>query len=151
MRASCRQSGAIEHPYPLGRYRFDWHIDTGITKDPVDNLLAGVQWLLAMAWTVLLYALSAVLLAFQWAFSLDLLGEAMTPARRGLPIASRLRTRIPVVTTGFPDAPERIRTSDLRFRRPTLYPAELRALAHARPVMVAARRRAAARRIRLRP
>ncbi len=31
-RASCRQSGAIEHPYPLGRYRFDWHIDTGITK-----------------------------------------------------------------------------------------------------------------------
>jgi hypothetical protein len=26
------------------------------------------------------------------------------------------------------DAPERIRTSDLRFRRPTLYPAELRAL-----------------------
>src|SRR5689334_8482949 len=25
------------------------------------------------------------------------------------------------------DAPERIRTSDLRFRRPTLYPAELRA------------------------
>jgi hypothetical protein len=28
-----------------------------------------------------------------------------------------------------PSAPERIRTSDLRFRRPTLYPAELRALA----------------------
>ncbi len=28
----------------------------------------------------------------------------------------------------FPNAPERIRTSDLRFRRPTLYPAELRAL-----------------------
>ena len=29
--------------------------------------------------------------------------------------------------SGFLDAPERIRTSDLRFRRPTLYPAELRA------------------------
>src|SRR4051812_1197840 len=28
---------------------------------------------------------------------------------------------------GFGSAPERIRTSDLRFRRPTLYPAELRA------------------------
>ena len=83
-RASCRQSGAIEHPYPLGRYRFDWHIDTGITKDPVNNLLAGVQWLVAMAWVSLLYALSAVLLAFQWAFSLDLLGQAMAPARRGL-------------------------------------------------------------------
>jgi len=83
-RASCRQSGAIEHPYPLGRYRFDWHIDTGITKDPVNNLLAGVQWLVAMAWIALLYALNAVLLAFQWAFSLDLLANAMGPARRGL-------------------------------------------------------------------
>jgi hypothetical protein len=30
---------------------------------------------------------------------------------------------------GFPDAPGEIRTPDLRFRRPTLYPAELRALA----------------------
>ena len=30
--------------------------------------------------------------------------------------------------SGPGDAPERIRTSDLRFRRPTLYPAELRAL-----------------------
>src|SRR5207249_3314532 len=29
----------------------------------------------------------------------------------------------------FRSAPERIRTSDLRFRRPTLYPAELRAQA----------------------
>jgi hypothetical protein len=28
---------------------------------------------------------------------------------------------------GISNAPERIRTSDLRFRRPTLYPAELRA------------------------
>jgi hypothetical protein len=28
---------------------------------------------------------------------------------------------------GLCSAPERIRTSDLRFRRPTLYPAELRA------------------------
>jgi hypothetical protein len=33
----------------------------------------------------------------------------------------------PAVSSWFLDAPERIRTSDLRFRRPTLYPAELRA------------------------
>jgi hypothetical protein len=32
-----------------------------------------------------------------------------------------------VFSRPFADAPERIRTSDLRFRRPTLYPAELRA------------------------
>src|SRR3954454_13076000 len=36
--------------------------------------------------------------------------------------------RKPCVSKGFNSAPERIRTSDLRFRRPTLYPAELRAL-----------------------
>ena len=31
--------------------------------------------------------------------------------------------------SGFLNAPERIRTSNLRFRRPTLYPIELQALA----------------------
>src|SRR5919109_2295282 len=33
---------------------------------------------------------------------------------------------------GFRSAPDRIRTCDLRFRRPTLYPAELRARAAGR-------------------
>jgi hypothetical protein len=37
-------------------------------------------------------------------------------------------SRVPAASRSFPpNAPERIRTSDLRFRRPTLYPAELRA------------------------
>ncbi len=83
-RSDCEATGAIEHSYPLDRYRFDWHIDTGITKDPTSNLLAAVQWLLAMAWLTLLYALKGVLLAFQWAFSLNLLGEAMRPTRQAL-------------------------------------------------------------------
>src|SRR3954467_13619356 len=40
----------------------------------------------------------------------------------------RPRAREPDDLQGVPrSAPERIRTSDLRFRRPTLYPAELRA------------------------
>ncbi|MTD44873.1 hypothetical protein GKE82_11365 [Conexibacter sp. W3-3-2] len=89
-RADCAATGAIEHPYPLDRYRFDWHIDTGLTKDPTSNLLAAVQWLLSMAWLALLYGLKGVLLAFQWAFSLDLLNEAMRPARDAL---QRLHTR----------------------------------------------------------
>ena len=38
-----------------------------------------------------------------------------------------LTTTKPPRLRGFRSAPERIRTSDLRFRRPTLYPAELRA------------------------
>lgn len=83
-RADCRATGAIEHPYPIDRYRFDWHIDTGITKDPVNNLLAAIQWLLSIVWLALLYLLKGVLLAFQWSFSLDLLGDAMAPARRSL-------------------------------------------------------------------
>jgi hypothetical protein len=89
-RGACEQTGAIEHPYPLDRYRFDWHIDTGLTKDPTSNLLAAVQWLLSMAWLALLYALKGVLLGFQWAFSLDLLHEAMSPTRRAL---QRLHTQ----------------------------------------------------------
>ncbi len=40
----------------------------------------------------------------------------------------------------FGDAPERIRTSDLRFRRPTLYPAELRAHERLRSLAAAAER-----------
>jgi len=83
-RAACRATGAIEHAYPLDRYRFDWHIDTGLTKDPVDNLLAGIQWVLSMAWLALLWAMKGVLLGFQWAFSLDLTGEALTPVRGAL-------------------------------------------------------------------
>src|SRR4051795_157812 len=43
-------------------------------------------------------------------------------------------------SSGPGSAPERIRTSDLRFRRPTLYPAELRAQ---RRTSVAAERRPA--------
>ncbi len=40
---------------------------------------------------------------------------------------------------GFPDAPGEIRTPDLRFRRPTLYPAELRA--PGRSILASAQRR----------
>lgn len=89
-RADCRATGALEHPYPLDRYRFDWHIDTGITNDPTNNLLAAIQWLLAMAWLALLYLLKGVLLAFQWAFSLDPLSEAMQPTSKAL---TQLHTR----------------------------------------------------------
>jgi hypothetical protein len=82
-RRACERAGAVEHAYPLDRYRFDWHIDTGVTKVE-NNLNATVQWLVAIVWTLLLYLAKAVLLAFQWAFSLDLVGVAMRPAARAL-------------------------------------------------------------------
>ena len=61
--------------------------------------------------------------------------HAARRAVRPLPITmlghARIFDRAPQpeapVFMGLFDAPERIRTSDLRFRRPTLYPAELRA------------------------
>lgn len=82
-RTHCRATGAIEHPYPLEHYRFDWHITTGITH-VTENLLSAVQWLCSIAWMIALYALKGVLLMFQWAFSLDLLGRAMAGARAAL-------------------------------------------------------------------
>jgi hypothetical protein len=82
-RRSCTESGSVEHPYPLDRYRYDWHIDTGVTK--VDNNLnATLQWLVALLWQGVLYATKGVVLLFQWAFSLDLLDEAMRPVSSAL-------------------------------------------------------------------
>lgn len=82
-RARCERSGALEHPYPLDRYRFDWHIDTGITK--VDNNIhAFFQFAIALLWQGVLWSAKAILLAFQWAFSLDLLGDALGPMRMAL-------------------------------------------------------------------
>ncbi len=81
--AACASSGAPEHAYPLDRYRFDWHIATGLTSFD-DNVAAIVQWLVALLWTGVLYATEAVLLVFQWAFSLDLLDRALAPAARAM-------------------------------------------------------------------
>jgi hypothetical protein len=81
--ANCRKTGSLERPYPLEHYRFDWHIKTGITKF-TGNLLSAIQWFAQLLWTDLLYLLQGVLLVFQWAFSLDLLGSAMSGLRSAL-------------------------------------------------------------------
>src|SRR3954447_17187820 len=82
-RAHCRATGAIEHPYPLDHYRFDWHITTGVTHI-TENFLAVVQWVCSIVWMGSLYLLKGALLMFQWAFSLDLLGKSMAGARATL-------------------------------------------------------------------
>ena len=59
------------------------------------------------------------------------LGETLPlslPPRRNRPRPSAYRTRKPRLSGASCSAPGEIRTPDLRFRRPTLYPAELRAL-----------------------
>jgi hypothetical protein len=82
-RAACQSSGAVEHPYPLDRYQFDWHITTGITHIE-NNLLSAVEWVASLVWFCVLYAVDGVLLAFQWAFSLDLLGRSMSGVRAAM-------------------------------------------------------------------
>lgn len=89
-RDSCEASGSVEHAYPLDRYRFDWHIDTGITK--IDgNLASALQWLVSIVWQGVLWIANAILMVFQWAFSLDILGPAMQPLRETL---ERLHTTV---------------------------------------------------------
>ena len=87
---SCAASGSIEHPYPLDRYRFDWFISTGITHFE-GNLASTLQWLVSMLWQAILWAAKGILLIFQWAFSLDLLGEALRPIKAAL---TRLHTQV---------------------------------------------------------
>jgi hypothetical protein len=92
--ANCRKTGSLERPYPLEHYGFDWHIKTGVTKF-TGNLLSVIQWFGQLVWTNLLYLLQGVLLVFQWAFSLDLLGSCMTGVRGAL-------TRLSTNTLGRP-------------------------------------------------
>lgn len=75
---------------PAGRYRFDWFIDTGITHFE-GNLASTLQWLVSMLWQAVLWAAKGILLIFQWAFSLDLLGGALRPVKAAL---DRLHTRV---------------------------------------------------------
>ena len=82
-RTGCRISRSITHPYPISKYGLDVQIETGVTRIE-DNLFAALQSIGALAWLALVYALKGVLLLLEWAFSLDLLNEAMRPVRRAL-------------------------------------------------------------------
>jgi type IV secretory pathway VirB2 component (pilin) len=80
---NCRSSGALAHPYPIGNYGLDVHINTGVTRIE-SNLMLALQTLAALCWLGLLYLMQGVLLLLEWAFSLDLLGSALADVRRAL-------------------------------------------------------------------
>jgi hypothetical protein len=82
-RPGCRIAGAIAHTYSISNYGLDVQIETGITKVE-DNLFAALQSVAALCWLGLVYALKGVLLLLEWAFSLDLLNEAMRSVREAL-------------------------------------------------------------------
>lgn len=82
-RESCRRSGALQHPYRIDHYGFDIRIDTGADNIP-GNFFYLLQTLALLAWLGLLYLFKGCLLALEWAFSLDLLSDAMGAVRRAL-------------------------------------------------------------------
>ena len=82
-RAGCRVAGSIAHTYPISHYGLDIQVETRIDKVE-NNLFAAIQSVGALVWLGLVYALKGVLLLLEWAFSLDLLNEAMSSIRRAL-------------------------------------------------------------------
>jgi len=80
---SCRMSGSIAHPYPLSSYGVDVRVGFSLTKVE-NNLLGALQNVAALVWMGLVYLLKGVLLLLEWAFSLDLVGDAMPGASRAL-------------------------------------------------------------------
>ena len=82
-RANCQQSGSIAHPYPIGNYAFDIHIDTGFDA-PSGSFFSAIQNVLEFCWLGLLYLIKGVLLLLDWAFSLNLINDNMSDLRNGL-------------------------------------------------------------------
>jgi hypothetical protein len=82
-RPGCRIAGSIAHTYPASNYGLDIQIETRIDKVE-NNLFAAIQSVGALLWLGLVYALKGVLLLLEWAFSLDLLNEAMGSVRSAL-------------------------------------------------------------------
>jgi hypothetical protein len=82
-RPGCRIAGSIAHTYPVSNYGLDVQIETRIDKVE-NNLFAAIQSVGALLWLGLVYALKGVLLLLEWAFSLDLLNEAMGSVRGAL-------------------------------------------------------------------
>lgn len=80
---SCRSSGSVTQPYPVSNYGLDIQVDTGVTEIE-GNLHSALHAIVGAAWLALVYLVKGVLLAFEWAFSLDLLNEALGGVRRAL-------------------------------------------------------------------
>lgn len=82
-RRNCERTGSVAHAYPISAYGFDVQTGFSIT-DLGDSFLGALQSIAALAWMALVYLVKGVLLLLEWAFSLDLLGGAMTDVRNTL-------------------------------------------------------------------
>lgn len=77
-RENCAGSGFAAAPAPTGDYGLDVHIDTGFAGLTTGGLLSAVQDLVIQPlWMALVWAVHALVVMLEWAFSLNLLGGAL--------------------------------------------------------------------------
>jgi len=73
-RAACGASGTAASSAPIGNYAFDIHIDTGLSNLTGAFPAALQDFLLTPVWIAVVWLTHALVIAFDWAYSLDLLG-----------------------------------------------------------------------------
>jgi hypothetical protein len=82
--SSCQTSGFVAAPQPTGNYAFDVNIDTGIGHWSNDAS-ATVQDFAQLGWVALVAITHALVVMFEWSYSLNLLGgDAMGQATHAL-------------------------------------------------------------------
>jgi len=76
-RRHCETSGFLAAPAPTGNYGIDVHIDTGALGFGTAWLLSAVQEiLLTPVWMAVVWAVHALVVMLEWAFTIDLLDSA---------------------------------------------------------------------------
>jgi hypothetical protein len=76
-RRHCETSGFLAAPAPTGNYGIDVHIETGPLGFGTAGLLSAVQEiLLTPVWMAVVWAVHAVVVMLEWAFTIDLLDSA---------------------------------------------------------------------------
>ncbi len=74
---NCETSGFVAAPAPTGNYGLDVHIDTGVLGLSEGGLLSVVQDIaIQPVWMALVWAVHALIVVLQWAFTIDLLDSA---------------------------------------------------------------------------
>ena len=77
-RSNCNTSGFLAAPAPTGNYGLDVHIDTGPFGLSSGALLSVVQDLVVSPlWMSIVWAVHAVVVMLEWAFTVDVLDSAM--------------------------------------------------------------------------
>jgi hypothetical protein len=80
-RRNCETSGFLAAPAPTGNYGIDVHIDTGVLG--VGAMSVVQDLLITPLWMALVWAVHALLVMLEWAFSIDLLNGSATSGLAG--------------------------------------------------------------------